>query len=65
LEAQSRAQPTEATADLEAEAEVRILSFEQVDVLLSDTSIDSQVHRELCALAEVTRRRALSRNRGV
>ena len=43
---------------------VRILSFEQVDVLLSDTSIDSQVHRELRALAEVTRRRALSRNRG-
>ena len=43
---------------------VRILSFEQVDVLLSDTSIDSQVHRELRALAEVTRRRALSRTRG-
>uniref|UniRef100_A0A6U7IBS1 RNB domain-containing protein n=1 Tax=Haptolina brevifila TaxID=156173 RepID=A0A6U7IBS1_9EUKA len=42
---------------------VRTLTYEEVDRLLTDTSIDSEVHRELRAIASITRRRACNRHR--
>ena len=41
---------------------VRVLSFDEVDTLLSDRSIMSDVHKDLQGLAAVTRRRAESRS---
>ena len=42
---------------------VRVLSYDEVDKLLVDTSISSQVHSELKGLAALTKRRALSRSK--